>query len=330
MLRCLIILFVIGPLLISGVRAGGSPDGGAPTLRIARVIEVTDGSRIYTQPVWSPDGTKLAFSTLPGFGGVYIRNADGSGPIKELTSADYSGFKPVWTSDSKGIVIRTRTGVVGQSISYIDIETGEVKARERALHPRHPEMNVYGDIVIDVDGETRILDDSTASLEDKDEYYSDDRPASRDLRFERSKSDSKAWVIVEGDGTKVMDFPYRAGLASMSPTRDRIAFYGRDSNLYVSHLDGSGKISLGAGSAVWDWSPDGRWIVFAGAKVEKEGALTAAELFVANTNTGNLLQLTDTPDVVEMLPRWSPDGTRIAYSTSMAGKICVAFLESTK
>ena len=45
---------------------GGEGEGGAPALRIARVIEVTDGSTEYMQPIWSPDGNKLVF-TKPSF-----------------------------------------------------------------------------------------------------------------------------------------------------------------------------------------------------------------------------------------------------------------------
>ncbi len=62
-----------------------------PPLRIAKVIEVTDGSTFYMQPIWSPDGKRLAFAG-DGFTGIYVRNADGTGPIKELTSADYFGW----------------------------------------------------------------------------------------------------------------------------------------------------------------------------------------------------------------------------------------------
>jgi Tol biopolymer transport system component len=294
------------------------------------VIEVTDGSTEYVQPVWSPDGSKLAFSKLPSFTGVYIKNADGSGPIREITSVEYSGHEPVWTSDSRGIVIRTRTGVVGQTISYVDIETGQVRASERALHPKPPERNVYGDVTVDVDGETKVLIDSTADLQDKDDYYSDTRPAANDLRLERSKDDSRPWNVVEGDGTRRSEFPYPALLASISPTRDRVALLQAGGNLAVSNLDGSGRVSLGPASADWDWSPDGKLIVFVGGEEDDGYATTASELFVAASGSGSITQLTDTPDVAEMFPRWPPDGLRIAYSTHRMGKICVAVLESSR
>ena len=63
---------------------------------------------------------------------------------------------------------------------------------------------------------------------------------------------------------------------------------------------------------------------------EGEGSMIAADLFIADVETGVVTRLTDTPDVVEMFPRWSPDGTRIAYSTHRLGKICVAILEEVR
>ena len=196
LLRYLIILFVIGPFLVSGARASAYPEDVAPALRIARVIEVTDGSTIYMQPVWSPDGTKLAFTRDPQFTGLYVRNADGSGPIREITSAAYAGYEPVWTSDSKAVVLRVRTGPVGQSIASINVETGEVKELvEHAAHPGQPSRNAFGDVIVDVDGEMKVLATGTGTLESIDSYYSGERPSSLDVRLEIDFRNRKMWIV---------------------------------------------------------------------------------------------------------------------------------------
>ena len=305
-------------------RGGGDGEGGAPALRIVQVIEVTDGTTEYMQPIWSPHGRKLAF-TKPGFTGIYVRNADGSGPIQEITSADYSGYKPVWTSDSNGIVLRTRTGIVGQSITSIDVETGEVKTLvERVDHPGQPERNAYGDLIISADGETKVLNTTTGSLESIDGYYSAERPSSLDPRLEMDFKNRRMW-IVEGDGTRRTEFPHEVLLASLSPSKDRVLVRLVDGNWYVSSLDGSAMVNLGPG-ARWDWSPDARHLVFLGA-IEDDGmTVTAADLFVARADGRGVMQLSHTPDQVEDYPMWSPDGMRIAYSTVNTGKIIVAIL----
>ncbi len=314
----------------TGGRGSGSGEGegGAPALRIAHVIEVTDGSTEYMQPIWSPDGNKLAF-TKPSFTGLYVRNADGSGPIREITSADYSGYKPVWTSDSEAIVLRTRTGTVGQRVTCVDVKTGEVKVLvERASHPGQPERNVCGDVTVNLDGETKVLDREAGTLESVDEYYSGQRPPAPDVSL-KIDFRNKRMRIVEGDIRRSTEFPHEVFLASLSPARDKVAFLQGDGNIYVSRLDGSSKVYVGYG-ARWDWSPDGTRLLYLGAIEQDERTVTAAEIFLVNADGTGLMQLSYTPDQVEDYPVWSPDGMRIAYSTVNTGKIFAAVLEQVE
>ncbi|MGQ9604218.1 MAG: TolB family protein [bacterium] len=123
----LILSLVVSVLIIQLVDAPCSEEQKLPQLRIKEVIEVTKDSDTlgygvfdYMQPVWSPDGKKPVF-TQDGFTGLYVKNADGTGAVKVLTSADYSGFEPIWTSDSKAVVRSTRKTIVSQSITCIDV-----------------------------------------------------------------------------------------------------------------------------------------------------------------------------------------------------------------
>src|SRR4051812_22269542 len=57
------------------------------------------------------------------------------------------------------------------------------------------------------------------------------------------------------------------------------------------------------------WSPDGKWIVYA----SDYGGNEQWDLFVVSPTTGEIINLTNTPDVAENGPRWSPDSKRIAF-----------------
>src|SRR6202050_5920485 len=56
------------------------------------------------------------------------------------------------------------------------------------------------------------------------------------------------------------------------------------------------------------WSPDGKWIVFASHK----GGGEIYDLFAIPSNGGEIVNLTNTPDISENSAVWSPDGSRMA------------------
>jgi len=80
-----------------------------------------------SEPIWSPDSTRIAYQSggQPGGPGIFIRRADGAGPVERLTTGTHL---PVdWSADGKsiayadfgdrGISIATVTGLM-----KIDIE----------------------------------------------------------------------------------------------------------------------------------------------------------------------------------------------------------------
>src|SRR5579863_9787253 len=58
------------------------------------------------------------------------------------------------------------------------------------------------------------------------------------------------------------------------------------------------------------WSPDGKWIVFQ----QDFGGNELWDLFAVPANGGEVINLTNTPDIREESPRWSPDGKTVALN----------------
>ncbi|NIV59296.1 MAG: hypothetical protein GWN48_28980, partial [Actinobacteria bacterium] len=56
-----------------------------------------------TGPVWSPDGTRIAFTSFrDGDGEIYVMNADGTG-LTRLTNDPATDQDPVWSPDGSQI-----------------------------------------------------------------------------------------------------------------------------------------------------------------------------------------------------------------------------------
>jgi dipeptidyl aminopeptidase/acylaminoacyl peptidase len=59
------------------------------------------------------------------------------------------------------------------------------------------------------------------------------------------------------------------------------------------------------------WSPDGKWIVYE----QDAGGGEIFDLYAVSSDGGEAVNITNTPDVSETNPRWSPDGTMLAIAS---------------
>lgn len=105
------------------------------------------------------------------------------------------------------------------------------------------------------------------------------------------------------------------GGATWSPDGKRIAF--------VTNISGRSNIWLESSEAGWpsqltvsdqrqadpNWSPNGKWIAFASDHDGNE----QWDLFIVSPETGEVVNLTNTPEAAELGAVWSPDSRYLAY-----------------
>jgi Tol biopolymer transport system component len=145
------------------------------------------------------------------------------------------------------------------------------------------------------------------------------------LFFEATDNDSVKTLVVRRDlGTATEDTIHmRAGRGglwfSVSPDGEKLAYvmrHGHETQLVVQSTRDSTQLVVGRkhGRLIRaEWNPNSRYIL---CQV-KDKLENQWDLALVDAKTGIVERLTNTPDLSEFRPNWSPDGRFLAYSTTL-------------
>ena len=189
------------------------------------------------EPAWSPDGSKIAFTSdrsPTGNGGIWVVNADGTGLTVLTPEPGLSNAKPAWSPDGSKIAFASNRNGLITSI-YI--------------------MNADGSNVV------RLTNQFPAS--DAGPEWS---PDGSKIVFATNQGSCSCMAIVNADGTGRVHIG-SGQFPSWSPDGTKIIFaLPVARHIYTMNTDGTGLTQLTFGSTIEQYpsfSPDGRKIVFA-------------------------------------------------------------------
>lgn len=274
---------------------------------------LSDPRRSAKSPLWSPDGSRIAFSYVFGAREQLATEPAGGGRIRRLTSEPTADLAPIrWRS---GRIAYVRTLVPGAQRIWLAAADG------KGLRPLTPELTAdVGDPAWTSTGlrlaYVRFRVDPGSVL------AGDIWTIGRDGRGDRRLTDGMS--------------------PSWSPDGGSLAF-ARKGDVYVRTGNRERRLTRGVGTASCAWSPDGRRIAFAGGggieaiRPDGTGRETLAKppdgalypvwsprgatiAFVSNgdlelldVRSGAIRKVADRPVGA---PAWSPDGTTLAYSSA--------------
>ena len=318
---------------------------GGPPLRITS-NQLTD-----TNPVWSPDGQRIAFVRTGALGvdgenGYYIVPALGGEERRIAPSHGVpnmnGGSNLTWSPDGRKVIFcdkRAKDAPLG--MFSVDVETHEVKTIiEGKGYVANPVFSPDGRHLAYTRGPGFISHDL---------FVMDMRTgSSKQLTHELRSIGGLAWTP---DGDSIVFSSNRQGLftlwridgaggepqrmtvggadavsPSIARTGGRLAYLNRriNINLWRYPLEGAGPperlISSTRISTEPDYSPDGSRIVFAS---ERSGSW---EIWTARADGSQALQLTNMPGQQSASPRWSPDSQTIVFDTRYEGHADVAMI----
>ncbi len=239
------------------------------------------------QFAWSPDGNRLAITYLQhngvGTSGLYLSNADGSGPVRFFETV----YAPRWSPDGSRIAF-------SRCVSTID------------------ECDIY---TINATGGGLQPLTSQPGSEQSPQWSPDGRSIAYILI---TPANSTLWVM-DRDGTHVrqLPLPIEAFNPAWSPDGKTIAV-DNGFGIWLVNADGSrprplttncgtdGRCDETFQYAVPDWSFDGQ-------KIAYQSFSSAGLAVVVSTASGDVLDQGGHALCCVPVPQWSPDGTRIAY-----------------
>lgn len=235
-----------------------------------------------TQPVWSPDGSKITFiSNRDKNQEIYVMDADGQN-LHNLTQNAADDNQPAWSPD-------------GKQLAFISFRGGNAEL-----------------FLMDSTGASQRLTNN--SSEDSNPVWS---PDGKQLAFESKRNGDIGIYVVDLDSRKERRLTKDRSdnrFPVWSPDGKQIAYISDRRTkweIFVIDLDGKNEHNLTdnpANDIDPLWSPDGKQIAFISDRRD------TWEIWLMDSNGNNPDRLTSTRRT-NSAPAWSRDGKQIAFSS---------------
>jgi Tol biopolymer transport system component len=242
-------------------------------------------------PVWSPDGSKIAFEAVRALDGsdaggpdnIWVMNADGTGaaPLTKLTASTATSSGPRWSPDSSKILFVSRRALDGSNAGNTNLTSNVwvMKSDGTGATPL-TKLTAAGALSFNAvwspDG-GKIAFQSFRALDGSDALGINET-----LNIWAMKADGSGVAPL----TRLTAFKANSGIPVWSPDGSKIAF---DSSRAV---DGSDAANNGFVSNIWVMNADG------------SAATPLSKLTVVNSDSAN--------------PVWSRDAGKIAFESQRA------------
>ena len=336
-----------GKWMVYGGDAAGNFDIYLQSVGGQTAINLTqDNAAADSEPAFSPDGERIAFRSARDGGGLFVMGRTGES-VRRLTDG---GFNPAWAPSGKEIAFATedvRSNPSGRGprsgLWIVDVESG-VKRQVATDDAVQPSWSPHGlriaywaargpqrqrDILtIAPTGGDPVLVTDDADV-DWNPVWS---PDGRHVYFSSARGGSmNLWrVAIDEPSGRVLGSPEpitvpSGFVAHMSVSADgrRLAFASVTFDQNVQRIGFDPTTERIQGELQWVTNGSKPWTAVDVSQDGSRIALTAAapqeDVFVARADGSGLRQLTNDASF-DRLPRWSPDGNRIAFYSNRSGE----------
>ncbi len=311
-----IIFFVF--LSVFGVACDDSENSGSAESKLSKLLKsvevlerktlttISDGH--FQNPVFSTDSKRIYF-TSSNYNGIYYYDLDEK-KLYILNNESGSGYHFVISADGKKVYYRAETHAVKRRRRFMlfeqDVTSGKsIKLLEKSVRkistPRLIKNNI---LVYSIDDKLKLLNLDRVQEESNFildvSYYSIQK--------------NQLSIHQPGKESYNISFNGRSLLwPEWAPTGERMIVYVTGMGLQLIDPLKKDFRSLGDFNAA-KWSPYENMIVYM-RDVDDGERILESDIFTYNLMDNKSMNLTQTTDVIEMYPDWSPEGKMIAYHT---------------
>ena len=263
------------------------------------------GSILDDNPVYSPDGSKIAFTRFSGSKiEVCVMNADGTNVVQvtsgDVTPESFDG-PPSWSPDGTKFVFGSNRS--GFRKGEIWMANADGSGLTRLTTSVQLGSDGQGPI-FSVDGDPDWSPDGT-----KIAFVSN-----------RDGADSELYVMnVDGSNpVRLTNDSVDDLQPDWSPDSQKIAFTKSNGNgIHIINGDGTGLVSIITFSSWPAWSPDGTKLAFVQLDSNNNGRGT---VFISNTDGTNKIKVTNNPDGARA-PSWAPSSSQPIPTFTISGQV---------